>query len=402
MFLSNSDFKIKTPEGFEDFDGILVKQTDELRIFQFDDKSELKCSSGHALLTDSGFKRADEITIDDCITGKFIKRIGKRKGKFDVYDPVGVKNNVYQQPSGVISHNTEFIGSGATLISPSKLGNMSYVNPIRKHENVDFYEEPKPGHTYFLAADSARGLRMDYSAFVVIDVTNSPYKVVAKYRDNTVTPIIYPHFIFNVAQYYNNAHVLTENNDVGGQVGEAVLNLGYENMLWTVSRGRSGFVLGQGKGAKLGVTTSSAVKRKGCSNLKSLVETDQLIIEDYDIFVELTTFARKNELSTESIFEAEPGCNDDLVMCLVLFSWSVMSDYWKELTNIDVADKVFKEKQDEEEEEEGSTVPLGFANINTYDTFSDHEGTQWQVVGEDNLPEWWNELFVNTHPRERW
>lgn len=279
----------------------------------------------------------------------------------------------------------EFIGSASTLISPTKLGNMSYVNPIRKKEEVEFYEEPKPGHRYFITVDCARGLRMDYSAFVVMDVTNAPYKVVAKYRSNSVTPLIFPRFIYNIANYFNQADVLVEANDVGQQVVESLaLELGYENTLRTKSMGRAGWVLaGDGSGSKLGVTTSQSVKTKGCSNLKSLIETDRLLVEDYDIFVELTTFTRKSD-SSGSAFAAEPGTNDDLVMCMVLFSWAVMSDYWKEQTNIDVAKSVYEEKAGEAEEEEEDGMPLGFARINTYETVRDNDGDVWTVIEPDD------------------
>ena len=225
---------------------------------------------------------------------------------------------------------------------------------------------------------------MDYSAFVVIDVTNAPYKVVAKYRSNSVTPMIFPRFIYNIATYFNNAHVLVEANDVGQQVAESLgLELGYENTLRTKSMGRAGWVLAQdGKGSKLGVTTSQSVKTKGCSNLKSLIETDRLIVEDYDIFVELTTFTRKSD-SHGSAFAAEPGTNDDLVMCMVLFSWAVMSDFWKEMTNIDVAKGIYEEKVEEAEEEDDG-FPLGFARINSWETVVDNDGDVWTSVNDEN------------------
>jgi len=289
---------------------------------------------------------------------------------------------------------TEFIGSASTLIAPSKLGNMTYINPIRKKEGVHFYEEPKPGHTYFITADCARGLRLDYSAFVVVDVTNAPYKVVAKFRDNAVTPMIFPRFIYNVGTYFNNAHVLIEANDVGGQVAESLAyELGYENVMRTKSMGRAGWVLsGDSAQAKLGVTTSQSVKTKGCSNLKSLLETDRMIVEDYDIFVELTTFTRKSDAAGSS-FAAEPGTNDDLVMCMVLFSWAIMSDYWKELSNIDIAKQVYDEAAAEAEDADVG-MPLGFARINNYETTVDSSGDVWQVV--DEYPDWMNDERFNS------
>ena len=252
--------------------------------------------------------------------------------------------------------NTEFIGSSSTLISPAKLNSMSYIHPVRKQDGVEFYEEPKPGHRYLITVDCAKGLRLDYSAFTVVDVTSIPYKLTAKFRSNIITPMIFPQFISNIGRFFNNAWVLVEVNDVGSQVAQALeYEFAYENLLRSVSKGRAGFVLGTGQGSKPGVTTSNAVKTKGCSNFKSLLETDRLIVEDLDVYTELTTFARKGD-GPDSTFAGEPGCNDDLVMCLVLFSWVVGSEYWKELSDTDPSRSIYNQRV----EEDNSEMPLGF------------------------------------------
>lgn len=286
----------------------------------------------------------------------------------------------------------QFIGSASTLISPSKLSNMSFVNPVRKKDEVDFYEEPKPDHRYLITVDCARGLRLDYSAFVVFDVTTLPYKVVAKYRSNTVTPMIYPQFLSNIGTYFNNAHILVETNDVGGQVVNSLFaDMEYDNVLKTVSKGRAGFVLGDGQGAKLGVTTSASVKTKGCSNFKSLIETDKLVTEDYEIYVEMTTFTRKND-NVNSAFAAEPGTNDDLVMCMVLFGWCVGSDYWKDMTETDPSKAIYQEKVDEIEDD----MPLGFQSVSTMnERLFDNSGDMWVPIDdrEPELPNWYDDVY---------
>ncbi|MAE56191.1 MAG: terminase [Porticoccaceae bacterium] len=288
---------------------------------------------------------------------------------------------------------TQFIGSASTLISPSKLANMSFINPIRKKDEVDFYEEPKEDHRYLITVDCARGLRLDYSAFVVFDVTTIPYKVVAKYRSNTVTPMIYPQFLANIGTFFNNAHILVETNDVGGQVVGALHDdFEYENLLKTVTKGRAGFVLGEGQSSKLGVTTSASVKTKGCSNFKSLIETDKLLTTDYDIYVEMTTFTRKND-NVNSSFAAEPGTNDDLVMCMVLFGWCVGSDYWKEMTETNPSDEIYKDKLNEQEDD----MPLGFQSFATMnERIMDNTGDLWVVVDENRepeLPSWYEDVY---------
>ena len=288
---------------------------------------------------------------------------------------------------------TQFIGSASTLISPTKLSNMSFVNPIRKKDEVDFYEEPKEGRRYLITVDCARGLRLDYSAFVVFDVTTMPYKVVAKYRSNTITPMIYPQFLANIGHYFNNAHILVETNDVGGQVVSSLHeDMEYENVLKTISKGRAGFVLGEGQGSKLGVTTSSSVKTKGCSNFKSLIETDKLLTEDYEIYVEMTTFTRKND-NVNSAFAAEPGTNDDLVMCMVLFGWCVGSEYWKDLTETNPSESIYRDKLEEVDDD----MPLGFQSFNVMnERIMDNTGDLWVVVDENREPElpgWYEDVY---------
>lgn len=288
---------------------------------------------------------------------------------------------------------TQFIGSASTLISPTKLSNMSFINPIRKKDEVDFYEEPKEDHRYLITVDCARGLRLDYSAFVVFDVTTMPYKVVAKYRSNTITPMIYPQFLANIGHYFNNAHILVETNDVGGQVVSSLHeDMEYENVLKTVSKGRAGFVLGEGQGSKLGVTTSSSVKTKGCSNFKSLIETDKLLTEDYEIYVEMTTFTRKND-NVNSAFAAEPGTNDDLVMCMVLFGWCVGSEYWKDLTETNPSESIYRDKLEEVDDD----MPLGFQSFNVMnERIMDSTGDLWVVVDENRepeLPSWYEDVY---------
>jgi len=186
-----------------------------------------------------------------------------------------------------------------------------------------------------MTVDVARGLGNDYSAFLVFDITEFPYKVVAKYRNNEIKPMLFPNIIFDVAKGYNEAFLLIEVNDIGDQVASILqFDLEYENILMASMRGRNGQIVGQGfsgKKSQLGVRTTAAVKKLGCSNLKTMLEDDKILLWDYDIISELTTFAQKH-----NSFEAEEGCNDDLAMCLVLFAWVCAQDYFKEMTDNDI------------------------------------------------------------------
>ena len=232
----------------------------------------------------------------------------------------------------------EFLGSVNTLIHPTKIKSMHFDEPIQRSAGMDLYEKPKEGHTYTLIADVARGTNNDYSAFIVFDVTQLPYKIVAKYRNNQIKPLLFPTIIHQVARNYNQAYTMIEVNDIGEQVATALqYDLEYDNLIMASMRGRAGQILGAGFSggkAQLGVRTTKAVKSLGCSNLKQMVETDKLIINDYELIEELSTFVQHGQS-----YQAEEGHNDDLAMCCVLFGWMTNQQYFKELTDIDLRER---------------------------------------------------------------
>ena len=275
----------------------------------------------------------------------------------------------------------EFLGSMDTLINASKIKTMAVINPKRSG-GLDVYELPKKDHTYTVTVDVSRGLSNDYSAFVVIDVTKAPYKIVAKFRDNDIKPIVFPSIIERVAKHYNTAYVLIEINDLGQQVADSMqFELEYDNMMMVTQRGRSGQVLGggfSGRGNQLGLRMTKGTKKIGTSNLKSLIEGDQLIINDFEIIAELSTFIAKGKS-----FQAEPGATDDLVMCLVIFAWLSNQRYFKELTDVDVRGQLFSEQQNAIESD---MAPFGFIDNGLDDpegrnsSFYDDAGVLWQPV----------------------
>jgi len=236
----------------------------------------------------------------------------------------------------------EFLGSTNTLISPTKLREMPFKKPLYSKNDLDVYYEPEPKRNYVIVADTARGVGLDYSAFLVFDITEYPYKVVAKYRNKTISPMYYPNVLYNTARKYNNAYILVEINDIGEQVANILFHeLEYGNLLSTAVSGTEQR-LGGGfaNRTQIGVKTTKSVKKVGCSTLKDVIENNKLIVEDYDYIFELSNFvARKNS------YEADEGYNDDLVMCTVLFSWLIRQDYFKELTDIDVRKRLYEENQ---------------------------------------------------------
>ena len=273
----------------------------------------------------------------------------------------------------------EFVGSTYTLISPSKLRTMVFKNPIHSNNSLDVYEEPIKNHTYALIVDTAQGKGVDYSAISVFDVSKMPYTQVAKYRDNTISPLLYPNVIYNIGNKYNQAHVLVEVNDIGSQVADTLhYDLEYENIMIITMRGRAGQQIGGGfaKNVQLGIRTSKQIKRIGCAALKDLIEQDQLIVPDFETIRELTTFALRN-----NTFQAEEGAHDDLAMTLVIFGWLVQQRYFKELTNMDIRKKMWEEQMETLEQD---MLPFGIIDDGMEEeTFVDNDGQKWDVVEED-------------------
>ena len=270
----------------------------------------------------------------------------------------------------------DFVGSTNTLVNSAKLKCLSWVSPVEKtNDGLMIYDQPKKDHTYVITVDTARGQGKDYSAFAVVDITDPPYKVVAKFRNNLISPLVYPTVIKSVAEKYNQAFCLVEINDIGQQVADILhRDLEYEHVLMTVYKGRAGQQISGGfggGGTSLGVRTTTPVKKLGCSVLKSLVENDKLIIEDVDMVNEMITFVAKGQS-----FEADEGHNDDLAMCLVLFGWLTRQDYFKNLTNLDIRTDIYNEEMQRIEEE---ILPFGFLSTeDNTDTYVDSNGDKWE------------------------
>ena len=293
-------------------------------------------------------------------------------GRDEVWKQQTISNTSEQQFK--VEFECEFLGSVDTLIAPSKLKSLVYDHPLKRSAGLDVYEDVKENNDYVITVDVARGVGNDYSAFTVIDITTFPHKVVAKYRNNEIKPMLFPSIIVDVARNYNDSYILCEVNDVGDQVASIVhYDLEYNNLLMCSMRGRAGQIVGQGfsgKKTQLGVKMSKTVKKVGCLNLKTMIEENKLLLNDYEIIAELTTFIQKH-----NSFEAEEGCNDDLAMCLVIYAWLVAQDYFKELTDQDVRKRIYEEQKNQIEQD---MAPFGFI-VDGLDSesFVDGDGDRW-------------------------
>ena len=254
-------------------------------------------------------------------------------------------------------YECEFLGSQDTLIKTSKIATLTFAEPVlQTDDGLMVYESPKEGRLYMTMVDTSRSLGQDYNAFTVVDVTEMPYKVVAKFRNNKIPVAIYPNVIFSVASKYNESYVLVEINDIGQSVADILRDeMEYENLLEIVVKGKKGQKVGIAFGGARtynGVKMSSQTKKLGCMALKEMIEGDKLVLNDFDIIAEISTFIAKG-----GSYEASSGYHDDLISTLVMFGWLSTQSYYKELVNIDVRKRLYEEKL---KKLENDLMPFGY------------------------------------------
>ena len=276
-------------------------------------------------------------------------------GRDDKFKESTIRNTSERQ--WMSEYECEFLGSQETLIKASKIVGIPFQTPLlESDEGLSVYEHPIRGHIYAATVDSSRSIGQDYNAMVVLNVTSMPYRVVATYRNNTIPIPIYPNLIKKIAEKYNEAYVMIEINDTGQQVADILKDeLDYENIINISNKGKKGQKVGEGFGGgriQSGIKMSSQVKRTGCSIVKEMIEGDKLILNDFDLIAELSTYVAKG-----GSYEASEGYNDDMMACLVMFGWLTTQDYFKELVNLDVRKRLFEEKLKKLEED---LTPFGF------------------------------------------
>ena len=238
-----------------------------------------------------------------------------------------------------------FFGTGDTLINAETLMKLKAKNPIEALEGGKLlvYEKTIKDHAYIMTVDVAKGRGQDYSTFTIIDISTSPFRQVAVYRNNVISPILYPNIIYKFAKVYNNAYVVIEANDQGSIVCNGLYHeFEYENM----------YLESAIKADKIGVEMTRKTKRIGCSSFKDLIENDKLDIVDQETIMEISTFEARGQS-----YEATPGNHDDLVMNLVMFGYFVYTEAFQDISNINLKEMLFDDRMKQIDDD---VVPFGF------------------------------------------
>ena len=302
-------------------------------------------------------------------------------GRDDAWKEETIRNTSERQFAQ--EFETEFLGSSNTLISGYKLQQLRYINPIAEHDKMKIYEHPikegvndsKSDHLYCICVDVSEGKNLDSSAFTIFDISSTPYRQVATYASSSISPILFPTVIVNAARVYNDAYVLVEINN-NPQVADFIhSDLEYENLLkvFTGNKKPQQLSAGFARGVQMGLKMSPQVKQVGCSNLKTLIEGDKLLINDFDTYSELTTFEQH-----KTSFAAADGANDDLVMTLVIFAWATTQKYFREIVNHDLRKQIQLENMNQLDEE---VLPAPIIEDGLKTDFMVEGGDVWEVAG---------------------
>jgi hypothetical protein len=394
---------VKTPNGWSKFSGVKKKEVDEIFVIKTRLNKTLSCSTNHPILTVDGFINADKLKLGDTLETvdgfDVITNIELIKKKTLVYDLLNVEDGHSYITNGFVSHNcVGFLGSSDNLIAGHTMKilkeDVKQNRPIHYNPGYGYkvFREPEKNRKYTMTCDVSRGKGLDYSTFQVIDITELPYKQVAVFKNNLITPTDFAAFVYNTAKAYNEAYVMVEVNDIGGQVADILFfDYGYEYLISTESAGSRGKRVSGGFGGKnidRGLRTTVTTKALGCSMLKLLVEQRKLLIFDNDTVNEFASFEKKG-----NSYEASSGKHDDLVMALVLFSWLTTDSFFKNLNDMDIMHSL-RDLSDEQIYQE--LVPFGIVSSVDYD-FDDVTPVKREVIGgevwdlvDDNSQDSWS------------
>lgn len=356
--------QILTPSGFKPFKGVNRYWHDYGFRFVFDDSSTLCTALNHKFIVDGKVKFAKEVFVGDNL-GKVVVERSICEGQY-FYDPLNVDDKIYSHDKFLVSHNT-FFGTGDTLIDAETLLSLRAKNPIEHSEGGKLlvYDKVQQHHDYIMTVDVSKGRGQDYSTFNIVDISVSPFKQVATYRNNRISPLLFPTVILKYANLYNEAYVIVEANDQGTLVCNGLYNdLEYENM-HLESAIDSG---------KMGIEITRKSKRIGCSGFKDLLESGALEIIDEETIREISTFEAKGQS-----YEATDGNHDDLVMNFVLLGYYCTTNDFRENTDIDIKKLMYEDRINQIEQD----VPLfGFVDDGIQEHLQEQSeaGDHWKTA----------------------
>ncbi|QNH71374.1 terminase large subunit [Rhizobium phage P9VFCI] len=239
--------------------------------------------------------------------------------------------------------DVEFVGHGDGFLNAETLEMLAREirEPLRlndpelSEQGFEIFELPQEGHAYIACVDNAEGKEQDESTISIIDITEKPFKLVGTFADNRISPLLFPHKIKKMAEIYNNAMTIVENNTIGLTVAVGLyLDLEYENVYLSNNKDETG----------IGVRTTRPLKQLGCANLRSLLEKGAMKVPSQKVLHQLQNFVPKN-----GTYNAAPGHKDDLVANLWMFGWYTSQGQFEEFLKNKLVQELYSKEIEETE-----------------------------------------------------
>lgn len=282
-----NNYEVETPEGFKPFAGVgEIEEDVQILKFTLEDGNIIEVSTDHTFIINGNEEIAKYLLEGDVLETKDglkeIIKIELNKNKEKVYTLLEVESsdNSYYT-NDVVSKNCKFLGSQSTLIDSDVLERIDFKDPVATKWNglLRIYKAPIKGAEYVLGVDTGKGTGRDYSVIQVLWIKNEyDIEQVATYRSNMIRPHEFSQVCVSVAKYYNNAHMMIENNDIGQSVADSVWHeFEYEDLVNVDPKG-------------LGIRSTKKSKLRANMLLKEYVEKDRLFICDENTLYELSRY----------------------------------------------------------------------------------------------------------------
>lgn len=278
--ITNTKYQILTPNGYQDFSGIQKLRKKGYR-FECDNGLYCEVSIGHKFVNLDGIVLSDDLDVGDVIIHrhygevKITKKINQEEQ--DVFDLLDVKCGNIFYANNFIHHNCEFIGSSNTVIDSSCIERLFKAREEPHHLDMKgkfrIWEKPKSGCTYVMGVDSAKGTGENFSTIQILridSITPITMKQVAVWEDNYTDVYTFAGIVNRTSYYYNDAHIMVENNGEGAPVVQR-LWWEYEN---------ENLINTGGKEKDLGIRATNKSKTMAVLLMKKILEDGSIEIID--------------------------------------------------------------------------------------------------------------------------
>ena len=132
------------------------------------------------------------------------------------------------------------------------------------------------------------------------------------------------------------------------------------------------------KANRIGIEINRKTKRLGCSSIKDILENNKLTIVDENTILEISTFTARGQS-----YEASDGNHDDLMMNLVLFGYFVSTQYFADMSDINLKQMLFEQRMKEIEDD---VVPFGFIDdASEYIENLENKPAEWSIEYSENF-----------------